>query len=171
MSNSILTRGGNYLQIFNSAIRVNKNLKKWKQAESETSAKDDDPDAISLSDFLSLSSRDFNIYLNKTVKKAFKKNGWLVEEDGVEIIYAINTDYSVHVYGSPLKLKFEYYPFIRVGRFKYSDDSVLFYRLVTRPGSQGYFLALITLEEFDSLCKTIDYSVLPQLNAIKYGKP
>lgn len=93
------------------------------------------------------------------------------EEKFYRIGYAINTDYSVHVYGSPLKLKFEYYPFIRVGRFKYSDDSVLFYRLVTRPGSQGYFLALITLEEFDSLCKTIDYSVLPQLNAIKYGKP
>lgn len=85
MSNSILTRDGNYLQIFNSAIRVNKNLKKWKQAESETSIKDDDPDAISLSDFLNLSNRDFNIYLNKNVKNTFKKNGWLVEEDGVEI--------------------------------------------------------------------------------------
>lgn len=93
------------------------------------------------------------------------------EEKFYRIGYAVNTDYSVHVYGSPLKLKFEYYPFIRVGRFTYSDDSVLFYRLVTRPGSQGYFLALITLEEFNSLCKTIDYSVLPQLNAIKYGKP
>lgn len=93
------------------------------------------------------------------------------EEKFYRIGYVINTDYSVHVYGSPLKLKFEYYPFIRVGRFKYSDDSVLFYRLVTRPGNQGYFLALITLEEFNSLCKTIDYSVLPQLNAIKYGKP
>lgn len=85
MSNSILTRDGNYLQIFNSAIRVNKNLKKWKQVESETSIKEDDPDAISLSNFLNLSNRDFNIYLNKNVKKAFKKNGWLVEEDGVEI--------------------------------------------------------------------------------------
>lgn len=85
MSNSILTRDGNYLQIFNSAIRVNKNLKKWKQAESETSTKEDDPDAMSLSDFLKLSNRDFNIYLNKTVKNKFKKNGWLVEEDGVEI--------------------------------------------------------------------------------------
>lgn len=93
------------------------------------------------------------------------------EEKFYRIGYAINTDYSVHVYGSPLKLKFEYYPFIRVGRFTYSDDSVLFYRLVTRSGSQGYFLALITLEEFDSLCKTIDYSLLPQLNAISYGKP
>lgn len=93
------------------------------------------------------------------------------EEKFYRIGYAVNTDYSVHVYGSPLKLKFEYYPFIRIGRFTYSDDSVLFYRLVTKPGSQGYFLALITLEEFDSLCKTIDYSVLPQLNAIKYGKP
>ena len=85
MSNSILTRDGNYLQLFNSAIRVNKNLKKWKQAESETSTKEDDPDAISLSNFLNLSNRDFNIYLNKTVKNKFKKNGWLVEEDGVEI--------------------------------------------------------------------------------------
>lgn len=85
MSNSILTRDGNYLQIFNSAVRVNKNLKKWKQAESETSIKDDDSDAISLSDFLNLSNRDFNIYLNKTVKNKFTKNGWLVEEDGVEI--------------------------------------------------------------------------------------
>ena len=93
------------------------------------------------------------------------------EEKFYRISYAVNTDYSVHVYGSPLKLKFEYYPFIRIGRFTYSDDSVLFYRLVTKPGSQGYFLALITLEEFDSLCKTIDYSSLPQLNAIKYGKP
>lgn len=79
MSNSILTRDGNYLQIFNSAIRVNKNLKKWKQAESETSTKEDDQDAISLSDFLNLSNRDFNIYLNKNVKNTFKKNGWLVE--------------------------------------------------------------------------------------------
>lgn len=85
MSNSILTRDGNYLQIFNSAIRVNKNLKKWKQAESETSTKEDDPDAISLSNFLNLSNRDFNIYLNKNVKNTFKKNGWLVEEDGIEI--------------------------------------------------------------------------------------
>lgn len=93
------------------------------------------------------------------------------EEKFYRIGYAINTDYSVHVYGSPLKLKFEYYPFICIGRFTYSDDSVLFYRLVTKPGSQGYFLALITLEEFDSLCKTIDYSSLPQLNAIKNGKP
>lgn len=93
------------------------------------------------------------------------------EEKFYRIGYAVNTDYSVHVYGSPLKLKFEYYPFICVGRFTYSDDSVLFYRLVTRSQSQGYFLALITLEEFDSLCKTIDYSSLPQLNAIKYGKP
>lgn len=93
------------------------------------------------------------------------------EEKFYRIGYAVNTDYSVHVYGSPLKLKFEYYPFIHVGRFTYSDDSALFYRLVTRSGSQGYFLALITLEEFDSLCKTIDYSSLPQLNAIKYGKP
>lgn len=93
------------------------------------------------------------------------------EEKFYRIGYAVNTDYSVHVYGSPLKLKFEYYPFIRVGRFKCSDDSVLFYRLVTRPGSQGYFLALITFEEFDLLCKTIDYSLLPQLNAVKYGKP
>lgn len=93
------------------------------------------------------------------------------EEKFYRIGYAVNTDYSVHVYGSPLKLKFEYYPFIHIGRFTYSDDSVLFYRLVTKPGSQGYFLALITLEEFDSLCKTIDYSSLPQLNAIKYGKP
>lgn len=93
------------------------------------------------------------------------------EEKFYRIGYAVNTNYSVHVYGSPLKLKFEYYPFIRIGRFTYSDDSVLFYRLVTKPGSQGYFLALITLEEFDSLCKTIDYSVLPQLNAIKYDKP
>lgn len=93
------------------------------------------------------------------------------EEKFYRIGYAVNTDYSVHVYGSPLKLKFEYYPFIRVGRFTYSDDSALFYRLVTRSGSQGYFLSLITLEEFDSLCKTIDYSSLPQLNAIKYGKP
>lgn len=93
------------------------------------------------------------------------------EEKFYRIGYAVNTDYLVHVYGSPLKLKFEYYPFIRVGRFKCSGDSVLFYRLVTRAGSQDYFLALITLEEFDSLCKTIDYSVLPQLNAIKYGKP
>lgn len=93
------------------------------------------------------------------------------EEKFYRIGYAVNTNYSVHVYGSPLKLKFEYYPFIRVGRFTYSDDSVLFYRLVTRPGSQGYFLALITLDEFNSLCKTIDYSVLPKLNAIKYGKP
>lgn len=85
MSNSILTRDGNYLQIFNSAVRVNKNLKKWKQAESETHTKEDDSDAISLSDFLNLSNRDFNIYLNKTVKNKFKKNGWLVEEDGIEI--------------------------------------------------------------------------------------
>lgn len=94
-----------------------------------------------------------------------------VEEKFYRIGYAININYTVHVYGSPLKLKFEYYPFIRIGRFTYSDDSVLFYRLVTKPGSQGYFLALITLEEFNSLCKTIDYSSLPQLNAIKYGKP
>lgn len=93
------------------------------------------------------------------------------EEKFYRIGYAINTNYTVHVYGSPLKLKFEYYPFIRIGRFTYSDDSVLFCRLVTKPGSQGYFLALITLEEFNSLCKTIDYSALPQLNAIKYGKP
>ena len=102
------------------------------------------------------------------VNNIFEK---FAEEKFYRIGYAINTDYSVHVYGSPLKLKFEYYPFIRVGRFTYSDNSVLFYRLVTRPGSQGYFLALITLEEFNSLCKTIDYSVLPQLNAIKYDKP
>lgn len=80
----ILDRSGQYLRIFNSAVRIDKNLPKWqvigvKNKEQPSNhnrvISEDDydlDDMLDLGSFLQMDKRDFNIYLGKRMANDLK---------------------------------------------------------------------------------------------------
>lgn len=80
----ILDRSGQYLRIFNSAVRIDKNLPKWqvigvKNKEQSSNLNrvisEDDydlDDMLDLGSFLQMDKRDFNIYLGKRMANDLK---------------------------------------------------------------------------------------------------